>query len=946
MRILFQETWASLSSKLPTPVHTLAMNTRRPVTILGEFMVREHKSSGCMRNRSSHITVYPYRPRKPSTHTTSCHDDQVAPVPDLNDIEPFLSRLSTLDDGSIDLNAQSKLYEQGKTFDKIPGSYANEPNDSFYACALKNEVEHALAEAWKFDPAAMSLRAARENASDSVKNPGDDFTAAEIKWIKSLKLSRLESHLDECATDQIQARKCLVWETFCPEDKYNFDLDIRIANGQTDNFFSYGDSVAQPLNNSEIINMSSESKIATTWLSLPAKRISLSGQHSSKATSNSFKDSGICMDDGFAEASSRNSPLNRAVDLTIGSSDTLAAIKSTSSAPCKVKPTGPRQVEQIALEASSPNDNGQVDLENKKDAPYDFSGFCSSTPKSDLTEDTKASELELHVDDVEGAASPSASVPDAGSPSMFAAQMPEMAIYGTELPSQDAEQTRLRTLINANADLSPSEENIVEISSDDDDSECESSDASRKATVETTRTSRIPKQAPTFAQDLEHTIGLANGQVNLMTRALTQTPSPTAQSGMVVTLPAPQAVHHKVGYEAAASQSTAGEVQPGKVRPAPRQLGAAVSRTPLPHLIYNVEFDELATPPTNNLTPGFKTGTQESYESHDMSLEVELPSSPTTETRRGQNALGQYIEQTSSQANLDCNNNSLTRNHELTITDPEDLALTPMQADFNLEPESLSPNGNAASIIAAPNTATSSHCTTAKGSPALTVQSCQQNSMHTANLSSTLFPRPPNMSTPQNDPSKTWHPLTPFQLATLSHAPVLPATTPGTPTPTQKTLPQPSGKKPSTTPPRSKTSKKTRETTTPKSLLNKSVRNIFKSPNLGSRSPSPKKNNNLVSGTAQDLPGEVMKRAKSHEGTIAAIARTNPQGGSAAGMQRTQSHGQIAQAVVVPSKRRSAENETVKECMRDASPLKKARRARGGVGMMGECSPGAVGFMF
>ena len=210
--------------------------------------------------------------------------------------------------------------------------------------------------------------------------------------------------------------------------------------------------------------------------------------------------------------------------------------------------------------------------------------------------------------------------------------------------------------------------------------------------------------------------------------------------------------------------------------------------------IEQVQVDSPATPATIsvNLTPKAKptpeyNSDMDAHNASDDSLEVHLPNSPTANTQKGQSALGRYVQETTPSSNLAHQSSSTV---SIAGSQSEEVSLVPTQ-EHPSQPEG--------------------HAGFAKG-----VELHQKKSDALFTLGSpkasqaTPFSRKaaPIPVTPANETdSAPFNPTTPFQLNTPAQNPNLES--PGTPTPAPK------------------------EST----ASGKSVKNIFRSAKLASRSP-------------------------------------------------------------------------------------------------------------
>lgn len=190
--------------------------------------------------------------------------------------------------------------------------------------------------------------------------------------------------------------------------------------------------------------------------------------------------------------------------------------------------------------------------------------------------------------------------------------------------------------------------------------------------------------------------------------------------------------------------------------------------------------------PKVNLTPEYNSD-MDDHDVSDDSLEVNLSDSPTANTQQGQSALGRYVQETTPSSNLAHHGSSTI---SIAGSQSEEVSLSPTQ-DHPSQPE-----GHAGFIKGVELHQKKSDAVFTLGSP----------KAPQATPSSSKAPPIPITPANQTD-SAPFHPTTPFQLDTPAQNPNIES--PGTPTPAPKEI-TPSGK---------------------------SVRNIFRSGKLASRSP-------------------------------------------------------------------------------------------------------------
>lgn len=322
--------------------------------------------------------------------------------------------------------------------------------------------------------------------------------------------------------------------------------------------------------------------------------------------------------------------------------------------------------------------------------------------------------------------------------------------------------------------------------------------------------------------------------------------------------------------------------------------------------------------------------------------------------RPGQSPLSKYIQATSPERWA--REHGEIEVHDLTaptVSDPEDLALSQAQGDFTLDELATYPTEK----FPEPGTFIQ---TTAGSFPCYPqVNTPMDVAYNTYPQHHIPYQQTAPISTPPNTNQVHWRPLTPYQLATPFQHPTMPSQTPQTPSPAPKTSTQS----------RTTISAKTRNTKSksppkPKQTrprVRNTVKEVFSSPALGSRTPSaspPKQNvwKNItpqaynygpfataaaplvpVMGSAMPFYGQQYMHA-ANRGTVSP-AQVYGQGQASMPAVQRKSDG-VASAVVVntPTRKRQSDSDlAVNES--DGSPTKKARRSGSGAGVEGGMFP-------
>lgn len=617
---------------------------------------------------------------------------------------------------------------------------------------------------------------------------------------------------------------------------------------------------------------------------------------------------------------------------------------------------------------------GEIDWEGRQIGPYDFSDFCSSSRESDHSDLSDGSEHTANAGATDGAGRHDTAMPDTmGIDGAASPEIPvpdahdfEGAIFHENIMSDDATDEVATIASTSEAPASAANQYSY--------SRLKSVEGGVKGEIASGHMIQqrtpgavedipnkpmtpegIPEQAMHLAQDLEQSIHSAVCQTTTLARVLGYPaplflPEPAVavpklhdlqkHSGRPETLNQPQnkqiqaenTLEHDKRKDPQ-TQPIIGPVQTNNIGQEPHQLRVNTFTIPVPRRVQNIQSANLPKPKTIRFMPEYNSDCIDDGKAHPDNLSAGVLSSPTNKTQGGKNALSHYVRETTSHPTLAAHESiNITFNDaDSTIYEPEDLALTPTNAEFDHDHLTPSDPLEEVSLIEESLTTTiSSQKLGNTPSPAL--KALQQ--VHTPNMTSAYSPyldafsptssayhapaAAPALTTPNNDSSPTHHPRTPFQLSTAARALVLPPTTLGTPTPAQKVSDQHHPKK------ASGGALLRHKHLCVEKKMRKSVKSVFESKELGSRSSSPVKEAGSEDGGFGGRKfvvetGQGMKRTTSSPANVvppgpapmAMMARTRSQDGATmctaqaeGGMVRTKSQDQVAQAVVVSDKRK------------------------------------------
>lgn len=175
------------------------------------------------------------------------------------------------------------------------GAMLSGPTDD---AMLNREVAKTLATAWKFNAKALSAVAARENPT-----PHFGFMEKGRKWTHGTNRAQEAVAMEENQREIDNIKQSSTWfsdwttasmHPNLTDAEFNHELNAFYPNPET----TKPVSIDQPVTEEDLVEAES---ISATWLSLPTNYPPLAGQR----TAQIFHDSGIHMEDHFAEESNK-----------------------------------------------------------------------------------------------------------------------------------------------------------------------------------------------------------------------------------------------------------------------------------------------------------------------------------------------------------------------------------------------------------------------------------------------------------------------------------------------------------------------------------------------------------------------------------------------------------------------------------------------------------------
>lgn len=966
---------------------------------------------------------------------------------------PTSEHLSSTDP-YFDPDPRFQLFTQKTCYDKLQGSYLNEPMGSFYPSELDKEINHTLNEAWRFNPFALSKQVARETVFRLARTPAHGLERNVVQFVKSYNASRLQAMNGEKESDDTIARKFLQWENYlkldeaCPADLDNpwvlqkvldefYDppnggLDCPNGRPDSHNVSDNGNSTnacGSPKLPSHELHLADESEKSRKWngsdnsalqdsvlrrrgwLALLPTALSKSGppKHlvtredrgcsadslSTPDTSNRDTQEDSCNGQAVFEASSPISPPLTAtadaspirshvmvpaayttprvgaihpanhtpIPITPVNRIHLASVPSTQKSTFKAKLAPMEVLDQTGEKLALFGDNGELRWQGIQEVPYDFNDYFSGN--SDLSETLESSldaqgtsgatSIEAAHLDVVRTDEPSASDKlmlridgntNAANPQELTTPAEVITEVATDVPVPDTDAATNVTIMEQSTPLVVDEavqEPTIPTRTPEQAKtlaqglEPTTSAVADKDVHEPTTPKGNPEQAITMAPDLEQSIDSAISQAATLAHTLSRPSSLNLPEPVVaVSWPYNHQTHDGIpndtdqpmdlqeqselveltldqeGERHPPASSKDDPEQNEDFRQEPQHLSINGSSTPI--ALQPAQAADHTMPNTVHPAPEDDI---DSVSTTADSLSVGVASSPTYETESGRNALSHYINKTSS-----------VKIADPTMQDPEDMALTPTDAEFgqdnwspegSLEEVSLieeSPHAIISGRIS--GTKPSAFFSTIKQpyrSPYATPASKPNSNTFVPSAISDTIPTTPVQVTPNSLAQQPHNPLHTFQPSTTTRTPtlVLPTTTPGTPTPAAKAPKQRHTTKPLTTlirhsnPGIQKNMQK----------LAKSVKNVFKSAKLATTSPTPptasNENDPFVLESGEGSRDEAVKRsanAKTMVQTSPITPMREPRKGFLAEAQSGyssmsgQSQDPVAKSVVVPNKRK------------------------------------------
>lgn len=680
----------------------------------------------------------PYEPPSNTSSKSKKERDQAGrptAVPDLDDVQPFMSEPDFVGKAESELEtllASKHIrnpYPYPGKIDVLP-SYSFEPSESAQSINLREQAKHALDNAWKYDPIGCSVKAAVRAAQDTAGTPDTDLTEEEYKWIIGVRSTSAKKARSDAQKDfeQVKTHK---WMKNLGEDDENLKSDL---DQVLDEFYGTDGTDLRPIDNDcDDEGFSDPNAITTTTISLPDKSLMEEGV----TPGGIFQDSGICMDEGYAEYSLAHSRPNTAMEISGTVPSDWPAFRA-HLAPLRLLKRKDRRLALVG-------DQDQLDWPGRQQGPYDADGLDSMirAPKSDYVEIQDGNEAgDYDSEDMAGSFTPHPVPRDAAVIRDVEAAVGHDVKATPQVFGQEQRPPLHGNNVTGRNITSPKRINHASVPNKDAGNDDASVGAARSGSQE-------------GPQHFDGSTG--NGSDN----------EPF--------VPVPHVIRGVSQIDTEANAH------------ARQSIPNTAFATPVDQRIRRIQQIQMDTPVTPatvniNLTPTHDSE-MDADDSSGGSLEVHVSDSPTTNTQKGQSALGRYVEETNLHSNPAHRSSSTI---SLAGSGSEEVSLIPTQESPS-QAESHAGFSKGVEIHQKKNDAVFT-----------------LSPVHASPSSSKTAPIP---TTPaKGTDSASFRPVTPFQLGTPAHPD---HDSQGTPTPAAKT-----GKS-----------------------KGKSVSNVFKSPKFGSRSP-------------------------------------------------------------------------------------------------------------
>ena len=270
-------------------------------------------------------------------------------------------------------------YPYPGNIDVLP-SYTAEPPDSGYSNILRDQAKHALAHAWRYDPFRCSVKGALQLPQDLAGKPNHGLTKDEFNWATGRKLKTVKKARSLTQVDIEQARNVYKWAKSVNEYDDVNSLDGSDLAQELHEFYGPDGTDLRPIDDYSDEGFFEPNPLSITIVSLPEKSLMEEGV----TPGGIFQDSGISMDERYAEYSQAHSLPNTAKETTGNVPNDWPSFNA-DVAPLRTPKKKGRWLGLVG-------DQKQCEWPGRRQGPYDLDGLRSHDtnqtldgPSSDTT---------------------------------------------------------------------------------------------------------------------------------------------------------------------------------------------------------------------------------------------------------------------------------------------------------------------------------------------------------------------------------------------------------------------------------------------------------------------------------------------------------------------------------------------------------------------------------
>lgn len=522
----------------------------------------------------------------------------------------------------------------------LPSNISNS-SESDKSIILKDQAKHSLENSWKYDPISLSVKAASQAARDIARNPYHGLTKKQEWWITTGKMTRVKKARSAPRIDFEKARKNIeVMKKLREEDNFKGTS----IDQELDDYYGLHGTDIRPLDKDSYDEGFSEPyAITKTTISIPDNSLMEEGV----TPGGIFQDSGISMDEGYAEYSLAHSLPDSRREV-VGTVPRAWPSFSADVAPLRIPERKGRWLGLCG-------DQNQSAWPGRRQGPYDLYGL------GPLMRGTK-NHYE-YLDEPEASNSDLQDMPESFTPepvsreaSISRQMVDDSSVEATHqtslpnavtLPTKSVERTQVSESMQGIMNGGPPEV-TPRLFGQEQRSLVPGNNESEREMAGPERFNNTP--------DSSKDTGILGASIGA--GLLVSEERPQHFSGSIKNsgnnespVPAPQ-----LAQEVPPTNTDANTYATAH---ASRSGPTAAFTTPTNQRIRQIQQVQIITPATPatpatvniNLAPEY-TSDMDVDDASDDSLEVQLPSSPTVDAQKGQSALDRYVQETESYGKL------------------------------------------------------------------------------------------------------------------------------------------------------------------------------------------------------------------------------------------------------------------------------------------------------